>query len=78
VPKVKRPGTAYALFVKEKYTSISDMFPAGERSVSVVRFMWYILAQIVRSLLGQQPADGQRALPAHAGAQASPTNDSPK
>ena len=39
VPKVKRPGTAYALFVKEKYTSISDTFPAGERSVSVVRLI---------------------------------------
>ena len=37
VPKVKRPGTAYALFVKEKYSSISDTLPASDRSVALVR-----------------------------------------
>ena len=35
--KVKRPSTAYALFVKEKYSSISDTLPANERSVALVR-----------------------------------------
>ena len=36
-PKVpKRPGTAYTLFVKEKYSSISDTLPANERNVGMV------------------------------------------
>ena len=33
----KRPGTAYTMFVKEKYSSVSDTMPAGERSVALVR-----------------------------------------
>jgi len=74
VPKVKRPGTAYALFVKEKYTSISDMFPAGERSVSVVRSLCQVarvrLARLLQTRRGLQPAQWQQALFARAGTQA--------
>ena len=70
VPKVKRPGTAYALFVKEKYTSISDTLPAGERSVSLVRSTFQTSEDgslaALRVVPGLQRAQGQRAMPAHA------------
>ncbi len=58
-PKMpKRPGTAYTLFVKEKYSSVSDTLPEGDRNVGMVR-----LGILLEFAVGPTSAVTQRSDP---------------